>query len=49
MNLERIEAIEAISLSAVIREEDDARMAFSTPGLAVAAVGSPPQIRTKFP
>jgi hypothetical protein len=42
MNLERIVTVETISLAPVIREEDDAGVAFSTPGLAVASVGNPP-------
>jgi hypothetical protein len=48
-NLERIMTVEAISFAPVIREEDDARMAFPTPGFAVASVGNPAQVWTKLP
>jgi len=41
-NLERIVTVETKSLAPVIREEDDAGVAFSTPGLAVASVGNAP-------
>src|SRR5207253_9909333 len=41
-NLERIITVETISLAPVIREEDDAGVAFSAPGRAVASVGNAP-------
>jgi len=41
--------VEAISFAPVIRQEDDARMAFPTSGFAVASVGSPAQVWTKLP
>jgi len=49
MDLERIVAVEAISLAAVIREEDDPDVTLPTPRLAVPTFGKSAQIRMNLP
>jgi hypothetical protein len=41
-NIERVIAIEAVTQSPVVREQDDPRVALSTMCLAIAAIGNPP-------
>ncbi len=49
MDLERVVAVEAVSLAAIIRQQHDSYAALPTPCVAVPAIGKSAHIRMNLP
>ncbi len=49
MDLERVVAVEAVSLAAIIRQQHDSHVALPTPCVAVPAIGKSAHIRMNLP